>query len=407
MGKENSSPFLSSALTAKELNLQFLEGPSYYKHRMTLEEANELPWEEFKSRLQPFSILKRHKTNTEFALSPKSPPWTYKDFTIFAGNTSRKIATIKDLSDSEGNAFLDINFRLAQAVLSDSQHDEVHFAIGFNELDYIPGQHHSIKTRLHSHLYVADSKVIRESLVPQKWQELDWVDRLRFMEPTVSIAGDLLKLLIDEGMFSNCLESNEVFLNAGYISVNFSNGIELSSIFTDLKKFFVRASNEYDEIESIITDKRIDSETGRYLPRIQSERIEIMEIYINKNRNWLSDESMAILRYLARRIVRAGKRDVRDRTINNASQVWATKGFAGAINFSLRKDRDLIRMDFVPCIFTTSSMNKVLVAQEYPTVLRRAKVSATDEQKQVMDMFYKKVADQLIDLFPDFERTNP
>lgn len=404
MSKEGFSPFLSSALTAKDLNVQFLEGPAYFDHRMSLEEANELSWSEFKSRLQPFSILKKFDNGTEFVLSPKSPPWTYKDFTVFAGDNNRKIATIRDLDDSEGQAFLDINFRLAKEILSDYEHDEVHFAIGFNESDYIPGQHHSINTRLHSHIYVADSPVIRESLVPQKWEEFSWVDRLRFMEPTISIAQDLLRKLIEEKLFSEHLKNSEVFLNSGYISVDLNGNTEFTSIFSKLKSFFIVASQEYDAIESIITDKTVDLETGRYLPREKSERVQMMEAYICKNREWLSNKSVSILRYLASRIVRAGKRSNQDYSINNANQVWATKGFAGAVNFSLRKDRKSIRMDFLPCIFSTSSMNKVLVAQEFPTLLRRAKMGATEEQKQVMNMFYQEMIDQLPELFPDYER---
>jgi len=215
-------PFLKAILEGRHLSVGKMETAKYYSDRMTREEGDSLSWGKFKEKIKPLRSLQDPETGLEFIVTSKSPSWTYKDVNLFVGREGRAVETIDDLSDEEGETFLKINTKVAQETV-DEENREINVSIGYNPEDNLPGQH-SIRTKLHSHIYVSRDKEMVDNRKPVQWKDLDWFKRLSVIEPFAPIYRDFIKnVLQQKGLLKDFLASQDVDTNTGYVSMQLNN----------------------------------------------------------------------------------------------------------------------------------------------------------------------------------------
>lgn len=391
------NPFLESLLHGRDLQIGKMETPEYYSDRLTPEETRELTWNEFKGRLHSLRILKDPQTGLELVISRKSPTWTYQDLNMYAGNEGRTVRTIEDLDDTEGHLFLQINTKVAQELL-DKENREVNVSVGYNVEDNLPGQH-SIPTRLHSHIFVSRDRGIEENRAPVRWKDLDWFKRLSVVEPFAPLYRDFVEDLVKQHeTLSDFLLSQEVVMHPGYISMQLADQASVYQAFPEIKALLHSMRQEYEELEQVFTDKRVDHSTNRYIPRLENERRVLAQEFTKKNESWLSQESIDILYYLASNLRRAEGGDYRN--MGSAGEAWLTKGFAGMINFSFSHGQDTVRFDILPRVMTTSSASKILAGQENPTVLARGSRKASLQEQRVAENYQQRVMGIVDQNFP-------
>jgi hypothetical protein len=68
-----------------------------------------------------------------------------------------------------------------------------------------------------------------------------------------------------------------------------------------------------------------------------------------------------------------------------------SRGFAGAITYAFEKDRDTVRLDFLPLVITTSTPMKTIMGEAFPAVVERTSSSASDEDRARMRAYHQKV----------------
>lgn len=366
-----------------------METPQYYPEKLAGGEAEELSWDEFKERMQPFRTLKYSDTGLEFLLTPKSPSWTYQDVNIFAGSTGREVQTIENLNDDEGKLFFDINKEVALGVISPDNR-EVNVSIGFNVEDHLPGQH-SIQTKLHSHIFVTRDKYVEANRRSVQWKDLDWFKRLSVVEPFAPLYKDFVETIVKkQKLFTDFLASQETVMHPGYFSMRFKDQAKIQEIFPDVRALLGTMQKEYEEVEHLFTDKNIDPLTNRYIPLEEDKRRALASDYIKRNQDWLSQESIGLLDYLVKNIKSASGSNFRD--MKSASEAWFTRGFVGLINLSFSNESDIVRFDILPRVITTSSVSKILAGEGKPIVLDRGRNEASVEEKQVSESYLQRVA---------------
>jgi hypothetical protein len=105
---------------------------------------------------------------------------------------------------------------------------------------------------------------------------------------------------------------------------------------------------------------------------------------------WLSQESAAVLRYLARNLAPAQVRDSpRSVQIVTAGQAWIAKGLSGALNFVVPAEGGPLRFDFAPRVISTSGATKVISTE--PTIIRKDRGMASAAELRRMSRFHRAV----------------
>lgn len=378
--------FIPAANKLKTTPLRHFPVPEYYPHAMSNDEANHLPWSEFTNRIRVAEKYRTTPTKLELLLTPKTPPWTNKDCNIFIGSPERKIATVLDLTDDEGQVFFDMNFTTALQLIQGSE-QSVHVAIGFNEQDNLPGQH-SIRERLHSHIYIPSDPELLAKTSLLSFRDMSWFDRMSVIEPLTQLYADYCQYLLLQGLFQDTIQSPSVTMAQGYFSFMLRKNLNIGrTVFPPFKQLYAAMQSKYGDIESLLTNKEVDPNTGRYIPSNQKVREKNVEAFITENCIWLSPLSQELLMYLAKHIKQAVKRTPTTKSISSASHIFLTKGFAGAVNFAFEKDTDTVRVDILPCSLTTSSMNKVLLGYQTPGIVARGQYQATHEDYATMQLY--------------------
>lgn len=397
MSEKNS--FLGSILEGRNLSVGKMETSKYYPDRMTREEGDVLSWDKFKEKIKPLRGLQDPETGLEFIVTSKSPSWTYRDINMFVGSEDRDVETIDDLSDEEGETFFKINTKVAQEVLDD-ENREVNVSIGYNPEDNLPGQH-SIRTKLHSHIYVSRDKEMADNREPMSWKDLDWFKRLSVIEPFAPVYRDFIKNLLEQkGLLKDFLASQDVDTNTGYISMQLNNQEDIYKIFPEIKFLYQAMQDEYTKAEALFTDRQLDSSTNRYVPREENERLSLVKEYIDNNKDWLSPESIKLLEHLAKNIKYAKGNSFRN--MSSAEEAWLTKGFAGMINLSFSHNSDNVRLDILPRVMTTSSASKILAGQGQPIVLERGTKDASEHERKIAEEYQEQVIKVIDSNFPSF-----
>ena len=381
--------FLSQVREAKSRNnFGVLETPMYFDPQMSRNEANRADWGEFKERMRPMGTVALRNSNAECLITPKAVPWGMEDVNIFAGEEGREIYEIDDLEAHEGESFLNVNFTIAEALLSEG-HDGVQITIGFNRDDLSVG-HHSV-LKLHSHIRVAPSAIDigRRELRP--WHSLDRFDKLAFIEPFAPLSHDYIEHAVKEGILERFL-TDAPRAGLGYTSLSLKRSPDLPGMFGDLKSLYGNMKLEYENVADIFTDKSIDPSTERYIPRRIEDRILRFEHFISSRAGLYSSQSIGILDYLVKHIQSAMPRASDKPTdMSSSAMMYLSRGFAGAIVYSFNKHSDVVRLDLLPRVITTSPPTKTMMGEDMPTVIARTDKPATSEDARIVDMYNQKI----------------
>lgn len=390
---------LDQVRKAKNLDKGIMVMPQFFTPEMTNSDANSLSWSDFKHRIHPIGQLILPRTSLECLFSPKNICWSAEDVNTYVGADKRQIDEIDDLSDEEGIAWFDVNFATAEYLLNDAR-TEVQINIGFNPQEFSVG-HHSV-ARLHSHIRGVGHQLDTLRRRKQSWQEFDWFDKLAFVEPFSVVYNDFIRSFIASGGLRDYLISDPA-LALGYTSMMLRRGPDLSKVFPDIKTMYHAMKDEYTYLEDVFTNKQTDSNSGRYLPRPKNERVERLALYIAQRGNWLSNNSVDILNYLAAYIRNAEAR-IKPREITSAATAYVTRGLAGAMTLSFHHDEeDQMRFDFLPRVITTTGVTKTISGKNIATVIAKEKTPAEDQDRDVAEKYHQNIDAFLRNKYPDYK----
>lgn len=372
----------------KEQNIQEICSSKLFEPQMGTDEANTVGWKYFESKMKPLSVVKIMGTNTECIITPKSIPWVPQDVNIYVGGDTRDIFEIKDLSDKEGKAFLYLNLYLAKNLLSDVNH-ETHVSIGFNPDDFSSG-HHSMR-RLHSHIYVADSSEVDSRVKNISWNHLNKSEKLTFIEPFSQVYYEYIINLFKTGRLDQELIKKDPENNLGYVSFYLDKNADVSKIFSFLKTLYEELKKEYAILLEIFTDKSINTKTQRYVPRNVSDRNNLLAKYLDSRVGVFSEEGSLLLQHLSQNLQESFSKEENIPNTNSEEQLWITKGLAGAFTFSFNRESDLMRIDFLPRVLTTATVDKTILGKDRPTKVKRTEKNANVEDLLIMEEYHKKI----------------
>lgn len=370
------NPIVDQMLKAKSMSVKKIHRPLYFTPPMNNTEANSVDWLEFRKRILPIAALRFEGSQLDYLITPKSYSFGLRDVNIFIGESNRDTSSITDLTEAEGGNLFILNQVMVNKLL-DSGNKNVQITLGFNPEDVSLLGNHTLK-RLHSHIYLVEDSVLAENLTSISWSELNWFDRLSLIEPFSKISHDFIvslgerKHLFPNQGFSRLEE------NFGFTSIYFPNIKNFQSLFPELVDFYTNMRCEYNKIQDIFTDKSLDLTTQRYIPREREDRAKRLSAYL-KEQNYLSKDSIALLRYLANSLVVAVPGREKG-IITKANQIWISKGFSGAFNFSFSKESPEFRLDIIPRAITTACSSKTLCGKDSPIVFGRDRSPATEKE---------------------------
>lgn len=389
--------FLDQVRQARSLDMGILTMPQYEEPRMSNAEANEAPWDVFRSRMRPLACVTIPHHDVELLLCSKSIAWGVADANIFAGAMNRQIHEISDLDTKEGQSFLDINFSLAKALMDRGVSLATQINIGFNPQDLSAG-HHSL-LRLHSHVRSTSESMDTQRRQRYQWSELDRFDRLAFIEPFASLYHDYVRYQIEDcGLFAD-IRLGPVSQRLGYSTVPLRADNELFAIFADLKRLYVGMKREYETIQGIYTDGSRDPGLDRFMPFPEVERRQRVEAYLAAQAVGISSASEQKLRYLAAHLVPASRRDPGNpRDMASPSRMYISRGFSGAMTF--RFEEDVVWLDILPRVITTSGVTKTIMGERLPTVIAKTRSVATSKERAVATQYHQHLLDILSDTIP-------
>lgn len=376
--------------------------PRMYQPRLTAEECRTLDWPTFRDRLQPFDVIPLG-SNLEVAFIDKTSLWAPADLCSFLGG-NKDVSTIEDLTIEEGKKFLDIHQKIIKCIqnlgnIHRDQYGLIHMAFGFNPEDFVLGSH-SIK-RLHTHIFTPQHFIINGNAYVEPlrqetpWRKLSWFDRLKFVEPFVSIYFDFIEYWMKKNtlQISNFLSREKIKKGDGYISF-FIKDVQFADFFPLLQALYKEMHAEYSKVEALFTNRVLDSESNRFLPRRKKDRIDDVAAYIERN-SWLSSQSKDIISYVAANLRIAESR--KSSSISTAAQAWFTKGFAGTLMFAFDRSAE-VKFDFFPRVITSSAPEKAIYGDGQPTLINRSERQPNQLEKFEIEKFLLAVRAAVKDL---------
>ncbi len=175
----------------------------------------------------------------------------------------------------------------------------------------------------------------------------------------------------------------------GYTSLAFEAG-SLPAIYPDLKQLYTALKDKYENVAAIFTDGTKDP-LDRYVPRPLEDRKRLLADFLLVNRGVYSERSKKILAYLSERLLPAEARDpANPRDMSTMGKVYATRGFAGAFNFTF-DTQGKVRMDFLPRVITTSGITKTIMGADLPGVITKTKSPATAEERAITRRYHERL----------------
>lgn len=370
------NPIVDQMLKMKSMEIERIHRPLYFAPPMNNSEANSVDWLEFRQRILPLVTLKFNNSQLDYLITPKSYSFGLRDVNIFIGEQDREVNTITDLSVSEGANLLMLNQILVNKLLDEGQKN-IQVTLGFNPEDVSLLGNHTLK-RLHTHLYLVEDSILQKNLSSVSWKDLNWFDRFSLVEPFSKIAYDfLLSLKKQNNLFPN-QDACVLEENLGFTSIDFSNKGKFQNMFSDLTDLYSVMKSEYNRIQDIFTDKTLDTVTQRYLPRRKEDRLQRLDGYLEEQ-DYLSDDSVRLLNYLAKNLVPAAPGREKG-IISRPNQIWISKGFSGALTFSFSDKSDGFRLDIIPRAITTACSSKTLCGKDKTVIFGRDRNPATEQE---------------------------
>lgn len=390
-----SELFYNQIKHVKKLNIGEFEPPKFSEPQIEKSEVNNLSWKEFKEEIRPLAVINVPGIDAEYLITPKNVPWALQDVNVYIGAANKDYFELSDLNENEGRTFFDVNGSIAKGLLADQNFSETHISIGFNPDDFSPG-HHSVK-RLHSHIYVADNPELQGQIKKREWAGMNKNEKFTFIEPFSQVFYEYLEYLLKTGIVEEGFIQGEIENNPGYLSFYVEKDIDPMELFNLIKKIYLELKKEYDNFLEIFTDRSLDPETERYIPRPVEERLVLLESHLNNRPGVFSQESKKILSGLAQNLVSALPKKDGGTMVDSNETLWISKGFSGAFTQSFKLNEDLSRIDYFPRVVTTNTVEKTIFGKDHPTVIKRDIKNATENDFKLMDQYHQavvKLADQ-------------
>ncbi len=357
--------------------------PKYSEPAVTTCEANTLPWEEFKDKMQPFSLISSRDGITEFAFTQKSTPWSIEDVNMWVGSSRIPIDEITDFSTVALADLFTIHSEIAKQFAREGR--TLQWGFGYNPEDFSPG-HHSVK-RFHTHIRGLGNPLDQRNVVTTPWKDSTWYDRLTSIEPFTPIAADILASLLQKPEIGQVLGWTMPTIHpSGYIEYQTQAIADADSYAKAFRQLYEDGRASYETVRNIFTDGQIDPDSDKYIPLPTQERGDRFEQFVGNNNIEFSPESLRLLKYLAHNVQPASTRLVNGTAhITNAAKVHITRGFAGGFMFTTHPEGRMTA-DFFPRIITTTGPTKNLYAdgdfygftktQDKPTQMMREQNAA-------------------------------
>jgi hypothetical protein len=346
--------------------------------------ADRLPWSAFADAVPTLFRGSVDGADLDVVIVPKSLTWSDRDVNVYAGSLGGP--ALRSYLDLSERAFVAV-FAWHVAVageLSAALGCDVYVTHGFNPQDSSPDAH-SVTAKFHTHLHTPD--VARRR--PVVASALSHFDRLTLIEPYSVVVWDLVRRLLAERGAASRWRAVAGF---GFVSAV----VPLDQLVADdlrvLAGLLPDLHREYIDLVDVFTGQEIEQATGheRYIPVPRVERQRRLATFAADRAGWLSDESVAVLRYLARNLAQAEARDApRSTRITTAGQAWIARGLSGALNFVVSATGATLRFDFAPRVISTSGATKVISID--PTIIRKDRGEASPAERRRMTGFHHAV----------------
>ncbi len=349
----NENPLLRGAHLHKERMLRQTMKPRYIRKAHF---PDTMPYGEL-INCMPFFYRERVKeTGLELVAIENDLPWCDRDVTLFALGPSDP-HLIGDLQPSERDRFFSANRRIIDRALVMPDCVEAYVGIGFNPEDDAYGCH-TIK-RLHAHVCCLDEEYLRSRQPATSSDRRDPYYRMVYFEPFTPVFADFIKGFSDNNSSTIRPKLHSLDTNAegSLISLKYPRqlfatpqmNLHLCDMLADL-------SSQYSKLEQVYTDRVVDPTTNRFLPLDKDEIRKRLDSYLGET-SLLSQQSIALLEYLAQHITRAEPRK-KPTSIENARQLWMSKGFSGAYIFRFWPDDPDFAVEFYPKWFATQALTR-------------------------------------------------
>ncbi|GAB3811551.1 hypothetical protein [Micromonospora zhanjiangensis] len=345
--------------------------------------ADRLSWAQFAESVPAMFRGTLHGSDSDVLVVAKSLTWSDQDVNVYVGSENRpQVRSFLDLTEPAFVAVFAWHIAVAREVSSALGH-EVYVTHGFNPQDSSPDAH-SVAAKFHTHLHIPDLER-RRPVVPAG---LSHFDRLAVIEPYSVVLWDALRHFLTARGSRSRWRTAPGF---GFISIVTPLDDMLADDLRLLFALLADVHSTYLELVEVFTAGRVEQRTGheRYVPLPPGERDHRLSTF-TECAEWLSADSAAVLRYLARNLAPADARDSPgSRRISSARQAWIAKGLSGAVNFVVSAADAFVRIDIAPRVISTSGATKVISTS--PTIIRKDRGVATAADQQRMRGFHQTV----------------
>lgn len=346
--------------------------------------ADRLPWQGFAEAVPTLFRDGIAGADLDVLVVPKSLTWSDRDVNVYLGSsTGRPLRSYLDLDELGFVAVFGWHVAFARALAAGLGRD-VYVTHGFNPQDSSPDAH-SVTAKFHTHVHVPDLARRRPAVA----SALSHFDRLTLIEPYAVVAWDLVRRWLAEHHGRSRWRAVAGF---GFVSLYAPLDDAIGDDLRALAGLLSDLHRMYLDLVGVFTDRRTEPATGheRYVPRPRTQRQQRLAALQTSDWGWLSEESAAVLRYLARNLAPAQVRDSpRSIQVVTAGQAWIAKGLSGALNFVVPADGGPLRFDFAPRVISTSGATKVISTE--PTIIRKDRGRASAAELRRMSSFHRAV----------------
>jgi hypothetical protein len=361
-----------------------LDTRRYAANYLSAAQVDSLPWPALRDALPTLWRGKVPGTRLDAIAVPKSVTWSDRDLNLYLG--APRGPTPKSYLDLDENTFVAaFAWQLATARRAAAELGrDVYVTHGFNPSDSCPDGH-SVSAKFHTHVHVPDLSH-RRRVGPG---ELTRFERLCLIEPYAVIAADrAAHLLADQPHPPRW----RLAPGAGCLWASTHLDGQIGDDLRSLWHLLAGLNLTYQQLVDVFTDQTVEQATGhhRCVPRSTADRRERLDAFTDRHTTWLSAESHAVLRYLARALRPAAPRDtLTSLRLGDAGQAWIATGPAGALGFVVPAVGDVLRFALAPRVISTSGVTKILGPD--PVIIRKDRGPATAAQQRRMTAFHHTV----------------
>lgn len=329
---------------------------SRYKRTATVQHPDKIPYQELIGGMPTFYDSTVPETGLRIVAIENDLPWSDQDITLFALGDTNPVM-LYDLSPEEIKQFFKAGKRVVDASLQQPDCLESYIGIGFNPHDTALGSH--TISRLHAHVSLLDQDYLNSRQKATKTDLRDWYYRMVFCEPFTPVFHEFINHYIESFAGKEILSNigPREIKNTDCISMTFPRTMFGEPAFNRfVSKMLLYLQRKYKKMERIFTDGKEDELSGRYILREKEEILSGLNSTLS-HYQFLSEESREKLMYLARNIQPALPR-TQPNKIEESGQLWASKGFGGAVMFRFKPHDDTFAFEYFPKVLATQALTR-------------------------------------------------